>query len=143
MARRTVLTMIGFAMGWCVAMVLLLTMTGCAHAGQIHTLAGSAATSDVDSSDCTVPILIPAGTQSVMRWLYRQNKSLVKYDSLGAVAPGAQWTMPALWLPSGRYYEVVANRDSGGVTPCPIVRWFTIRGAPLPPTLDALAPGER
>lgn len=143
MARKALLTIVGFALGWCIGVALLLTMTGCAHAGQIHTIAGSAATFDVDSTDCASPSLVPAGTQSIIRWLYRQNNTLVQYDSLGIVAPGARWTMPALWLPAGRYYETIASRDSGGVTPCPPTRWFTIRAMPRPPVVDPLAPGER
>lgn len=143
MARRVGLYALGIVLGWCTGLALLLGMTGCAHAGQIHTVAGSAATSDVDSTDCASPSSSPAGTQSIMRWLYRQNGTLVQYDSLGVVAPGARWTMPSIWLPAGRYYETIANRDSGGVTPCPPTRWFTIRALPRAAAVDPLAPGER
>lgn len=140
MARRAMLYGLGLLLGMVCASGW---MTGCAHAGQIHTLSGTAATQDVDSTNCASPLLTPAGTQSIMRWLYRQSGVLVQYDSLGIVAPGARWTMPALWLPAGRYYEQIANRDSGGVTPCPIVRWFTVRGMPLPPTPDPIPANER
>jgi len=141
-ARRALLYMTGMVLGWCVAVALLLMTTGCAHAGQIHARAAGMPVTDRDSLDCNAPGLPRTGPGSLMSWIYRQNGALVQYDSIGVVAAGTKVNFPSIWLPSGRYYEDFAARDSGGVS-CPVRRWFTIRGVPQSPAPDPVAPGER
>lgn len=140
--RRAMLYGLGILLGMFAGTAVLVSLPGCASAGQIHKRAAAMPLTDRDSLDCNAPGLPRTGPGSVMSWIYRMNGSFIQYDSVGAVAAGQKVSFPDVWLPSGRYYEDFAARDSGGVS-CAVRRWFTIRGVPKTPTPDPLAPGEQ